>query len=75
MRTLTVSNAATVNGGSLSGVTGALSGITAGAAVLTAEAGAEAAVVPVVGTAVGGCLEVGAAVLGIVAGVEYLLDY
>lgn len=60
---------------SASGVSGASSAILAGSAEVVAEAGLEAATVPVVGTALGGFLEAGAAVMGIAAGIEYLTGH
>ncbi|WP_063671216.1 hypothetical protein [Dyella thiooxydans] len=56
-----------------SGTEAALSAILGGAAYVTAEAGLASATVPVIGTALGGFLEAGAAVMGVGAGVAYLL--
>lgn len=58
--------------GYYSGAAGALSGILWGAAEAAGAFGLEAMVVPGIGTAVGGFLETGAAVMAAAGGVAYL---
>lgn len=72
MRTLTALEATSTGGGSLSGVFATIAGACALGAEAAAEAGVASQIVPGVGTAVGGCLLVGAGVMAIAAGVAEL---
>jgi hypothetical protein len=77
MRELIQTEVDSVSGGviAVSGMYGAVSGILWGAAEGAAAFGLEAMIVPGVGTALGGCLEAGAAVMAGAAGVAYLAGH
>ena len=76
MRVLAENEFADVSGGMMASEAGSLlSGALGGAAWGVAELGLGAMTVPVVGTALGGFLEAGAAVTGIAAGVAALAGY
>ncbi|AFC86769.1 hypothetical protein Fraau_2404 [Frateuria aurantia DSM 6220] len=76
MRVLAENEFADVSGGMMASAAGAgLSSILTGAAWTAVELGFGAMTVPVVGTALGGFLEAGAAVTGMAAGVAALAGY